>query len=46
MTTTIITTTITIHNNPHPNFMKGTVLGFKEQGLGIRDMRSGIRDKG
>ena len=28
-------------NNPHLNFFKGTVLGVKEQGLGIR-----IRDKG
>ena len=27
-------------NNPHLNFWKGTVLGVKEQGLGIR------RDKG
>ena len=25
------------HNNPHLNFFKGTVQGFKEQGLGIRD---------
>ena len=25
------------HNNPHINFLKGTVLGVKEQGLGIRD---------
>ena len=24
-------------NNPHLNFFKGTVLGVKEQGLGIRD---------
>ena len=24
-------------NNPHLNFSKGTVLGFKEQGLGIRE---------
>ena len=24
-------------NNPHLNFMKGTVLGDKEQGVGIRD---------
>ena len=23
--------------NPHLNFLKGTVLGDKEQGLGIRD---------
>ena len=28
------------HNdNPHLNFFKGTVLGVKEQGLGIRDKR-------
>ena len=27
------------HNNPHLNFFKGTVLGAKEQGLGIRDKR-------
>ena len=26
-------------NNPLPNFFKGTVLGVKEQGLGIRDKR-------
>ena len=26
-------------NKPHLNFSKGTVLGVKEQGLGIRDMR-------
>ena len=24
-------------NNPHLNLFKGTVLGVKEQGLGIRD---------
>ena len=24
-------------NNPHLNFMKGKVLGDKEQGVGIRD---------
>ena len=24
-------------NNPHLNILKGTVLGIKEQGLGIRD---------
>ena len=24
-------------NNPYLNFFKGTVLGVKEQGLGIRD---------
>ena len=27
------------NNNPHLNFLKGTVLGGKEQGLGIRDKR-------
>ena len=27
------------NNNPHLNFSKGTVLGVKEQGLGIRDKR-------
>ena len=27
------------NNNPHLNFFKGTVLGVKEQGLGIRDNR-------
>ena len=25
------------HNNPHLNFVKGTVLGDKEQKVGIRD---------
>ena len=25
------------NNNPHLNFFKGTVLGVKEQGLGIKD---------
>ena len=25
------------NNNPHLNFFKGSVLGVKEQGLGIRD---------
>ena len=25
------------NDNPHLNFFKGTVLGVKEQGLGIRD---------
>ena len=34
------------NNNPHLNFFKGTVLGVKEQGLGIRDNREGIRHKG
>ena len=27
------------NNNPHLNFFKGTVLGVKEQWLGIRDKR-------
>ena len=27
------------NNNPHLNFFKGTALGVKEQGLGIRDER-------
>ena len=26
-------------HNPHLNFVKGTVLGDKEQGVGIRDMK-------
>ena len=34
------------HNNPPLNFVKGTVLGDKEQGVGIRDKGLGIRDKG
>ena len=34
------------HNNPHLNFVKGTVLGDKEQGVGIRDKGKGIRVKG
>ena len=25
------------NNNPHLSFFKGTVIGVKEQGLGIRD---------
>ena len=33
-------------NHPHLCFVKGTVLGDKEQGLGIRDKGYGIRDKG
>ena len=40
------------NTNPHLNFLKGTVLGDKEQGEGIRDMGygkkvegQGIRDK-
>ena len=32
--------------NPHLNFFKGTVLGDKEQGVGIRDKGLGIRVKG
>ena len=32
--------------NPHLNFLKGTVLGDKEQGERIRDKRQGSRDKG
>ena len=27
------------NNNPHLNFFKGTVIGVKKQGLGIRDKR-------
>ena len=34
------------HNNPHLNFVKGTALGDKEQGLGIRDKGKGKREKG
>ena len=34
------------HNNPHLNFVKGTVLGHKEQVVGIRDNGNEIRDKG
>ena len=26
------------NNNPHPKFLKGIVLGDKEQGVGISDM--------
>ena len=26
-------------NNPYLNFLKGTILGDKEQGVGIRDKR-------
>ena len=33
-------------NNPHLNFFKGTVLGVKEQGLGIRDKGQVSRVKG
>ena len=32
--------------NPHLNFLKGTVLGVKEQGVGIRNRGQGSRDKG
>ena len=32
------------NDNPHLNFVRGTVLGDKEQG--IRDKGKGIRDKG
>ena len=31
--------------NPHLNFLKGTVLGDKEQGVGKRDKGQRIRDK-
>ena len=31
--------------NPHLNFLKGTVLGDKEQGVGIRDKGQMIRNK-
>ena len=27
------------NDNPHQNFSRGTVIGVKEQGLGIRDKR-------
>ena len=33
-------------NNPHQNFLKGTVLEDKEIGLGIKDKGQGIRVKG
>ena len=33
------------NNNPHLNFLKGTVLGDKEQGVGIRDKGLRIREK-
>ena len=33
------------NKNPHLNFLKGTVLGDKEQGVGIRDKGQRIRDK-
>ena len=31
--------------NPHLNFLKGTVLGGKKQGLRLRDKGQGIRYK-
>ena len=31
--------------NPRLNFLKGTVLGDKEQGVGIRDKGQGSKDK-
>ena len=34
------------NKNPHLNFLKGTVLGDKEQGLGITDKGQGLKDKG
>ena len=33
-------------NNPHLNFMTGTVLGVKEQAVEKRKKGKGIRDKG
>ena len=33
------------NKNPHLNFLKGTVIGDKEQGVGIRDKGQRIRDK-
>ena len=33
------------HNNSHINFVKGIVLGDKEQGVGIRDKGYGIKGK-
>ena len=33
-------------NNPHLNFLKGTVQEDKETGLGIKDKGQGIRHKG
>ena len=32
--------------NPNQNFLKGTVLGDKEQGVGIRDKGQGSRVEG
>ena len=34
------------HNNPPLNFVKGTVLGDKEQGVVIREKGKGRREKG
>ena len=34
------------NKNPHLNILKGTVLGDKEQGVGIREKGKGKRDKG
>ena len=34
------------NKNPHLNFLKGTVRGDKEQGVGIRDKGQGSNDKG
>ena len=34
------------NKNPHHSFLKGTVLGDKEQGVGIRDKKGGIRENG
>ena len=31
------------NNNPHLDFLKGTILGVKEQELGIRDKGKWIR---
>ena len=43
---TITITTITrMTNNPHLNFVKGTVLGDKEQWVGIREKEKGKREK-
>ena len=33
------------HNNPRLNFVKGTVLGDKEQGVGRRDKEQRVRPK-
>ena len=34
------------NKNPHLNFLKGTVLGDKEQWVGIRDKGQEIKEKG